>query len=200
MADLFEEKSQEWDKNEMIRGLSTAIGSTMLQKVDFHPDMDVMDFGAGTGLISGQVASKVGKITAVDISEAMLEKLSAKPELKDKVQTICQDITKKPLDKKYDVIVSAMAMHHVEDTDNLAKTFASHLKPHGTVALADLDTEDGTFHPEDTEGVYHSGFDRDAMKSILEKNGFENIDFVTAHTVEKETGRYPIFLVTATKQ
>ena len=200
MADLFEEKSLEWDKNEMIRGLSSAIGSTILQKVDFQPDMEVMDFGAGTGLISSQVASKVGRITAVDISEAMLEKLSAKPELKNKVQTICQDITKQPLDKKYDVIVSAMAMHHVEDTDNLARTLAAHLKPRGKVALADLDAEDGTFHPEETEGVYHSGFDRDAMKSVLEKNGFDNIEFVTAHTVEKETGRYPIFLVTATKQ
>ena len=199
MADLFEEKSLEWDKNEMIRGLSSAIGSTILQKVDFQPDMEVMDFGAGTGLISSQVASKVGRITAVDISEAMLEKLSAKPELKNKVQTICQDITKQPLDKKYDVIVSAMAMHHVEDTDNLARTLAAHLKPRGKVALADLDAEDGTFHPEETEGVYHSGFDRDAMKSVLEKNGFDNIEFVTAHTVEKETGRYPIFLVTATK-
>jgi len=199
MADLFEEKSQEWDKNEMIRGLSSAIGSTMLQKVDFQPDMDVMDFGAGTGLISSQVATKVGMITAVDISESMLEKLSAKPELKNKVRTICQDITQKPLDEKYDIIVSAMAMHHVEDTDNLAKTFASHLKPHGKIALADLDSEDGSFHPEDTEGVYHSGFDRGSIKSILEKNGFDNIEFVTAHTVEKETGRYPIFLVTATK-
>ena len=200
MADLFEEKSQEWDKNEMIRGLSSAIGSTMLEKVDFHPDMEVMDFGAGTGLISGQVATKVGKITAVDISEAMLEKLVAKPELQGKVKTICQDITQKPLAEKYDVIVSAMAMHHVEDTDNLAKTFASHLKPQGKVALADLDSEDGSFHPEDTEGVYHSGFDRDSMKSILEKNGFSNIEFVTAHTVEKESGHYPVFLVTATKQ
>ena len=200
MTDLFEEKAQGWDTNDVPRQLSAAIGPAMLEQVAFEPDMAVMDFGAGTGLISGQVATKVGKITAVDISEAMLEKLAAKPELKGKVQTICQDITKKPLDEKFDVIVSAMAMHHVEDTDNLAKTFASHLKPHGKVALADLDAEDGTFHPEDTEGVYHSGFDRDAMRSILEKNGFENIEFVTAHTVEKETGRYPVFLVTATKQ
>ena len=149
MADLFEEKSQEWDKNEMIRGLSSAIGSTMLEKVDFHPDMEVMDFGAGTGLISGQVATKVGKITAVDISEAMLEKLVAKPELQGKVKTICQDITQKPLAEKYDVIVSAMAMHHVEDTDKLLACFAEHLKPGGKIALADLDEENGTFHPAD---------------------------------------------------
>jgi 2-polyprenyl-3-methyl-5-hydroxy-6-metoxy-1,4-benzoquinol methylase len=200
MADLFEEKAKEWDVNDMVRQLSTGIGSTMLKRVGFQPDMEVMDFGAGTGLISGQVASKVGKITAVDISEAMLEKLAAKPELKGKVRTVCQDITRQPLDEKYNVIVSAMAMHHVEDTGNLARTLAVHLKPHGKVALADLDKEDGTFHPEGTEGVYHSGFDRDAMQSILQKNGFNNIEFVTAHTVNKEDRQYPVFLVTATKQ
>ncbi len=200
MADLFEEKAQEWDQNEMVRLLSQGIGSTILKRVDFQPDMEVMDFGAGTGLISSQVASKVGKITAVDISEAMLEKLSAKPELKGRVRTVCQDITRQPLDEKYDVIVSAMAMHHVEDTANLARTLAAHLKPHGRIALADLDKEDGTFHPEGTEGVYHSGFDRDAMKSILEEHGFGNIEFVTAHTVNRETGDYPVFLVTARKQ
>ena len=199
MADLFAEKAQEWDQNEMRTQLAAGIGSTLLRRVEFRPDMAVMDFGAGTGLISGHVASKVGKITAVDVSESMLEQLAAKPELKGKVRTVCQDITQQPLDEEFDVIVSAMSMHHVEDTDKLAKTFAEHLKPRGKVALADLDKEDGSFHPADTEGVYHSGFDRDAMKSILEKNGFGDVEFVTAHTVNKETGDYPVFLVTATR-
>ena len=200
MADLFEEKAQDWDVNDMVRELSMAIGNTILKRVDFQPDMGVMDFGAGTGLISSHVASKVSQITAVDISEAMLEKLAAKPELKDKVHIVCQDITRQPLDRKFDVIVSAMAMHHVEDTENLIKTFALHLKPNGQVALADLDTEDGSFHPEDIEGVYHSGFDRDALQTIFEQNGFADIEFVTAHTANKEGRDYPIFLVTATKQ
>ncbi|WP_455199531.1 class I SAM-dependent methyltransferase [Kaarinaea lacus] len=200
MADLFEEKAQDWDGNDMVRGLSMAIGSTILQRVDFQPDMGVMDFGAGTGLISGHVVSKVSQITAVDISEAMLQKLAEKPELKDKVHIVCQDITRQPLDRKFDVIVSAMAMHHVEDTENLAKTFALHLKPGGKIALADLDTEDGSFHPENVEGVYHHGFDQDVLKSILENNGFADVEFVNAHTVNKEGKGYPVFLVTAIKQ
>jgi len=49
-----------------------------------HEQMRVMDFGAGTGLISSQVAPLVKKIVAVDISEAMLNKLVAKPELQEK--------------------------------------------------------------------------------------------------------------------
>ena len=86
MADLFEEKATDWDVNEMVRGLSSAIGSTILNSVDLDKDMKVMDFGAGTGLISSHVAPFVNKITAVDISEAMLNQLAAKPELKGKVE------------------------------------------------------------------------------------------------------------------
>lgn len=197
MPDLFEEKARDWDVNDMVRQLSSAIGGAILDRVALTGDMDIMDFGAGTGLISGQVASRTGTITAVDISEAMLEKLSAKPELQGKVTTVCQDITSAPLDRKFDVIVSAMAMHHVMDTDHLIETFAAHLEPGGRVALADLDAEDGGFHPEGTEGVYHQGFDRDALSGLLQKHGFRDIEFVTAHTAIKENGEYPVFLVTA---
>lgn len=197
MTDLFEEKARDWDVNEMIIQLSSAIGSALLERIEFDEGMEVMDFGAGTGLISGHVVSRVGKVTAVDISEAMLEKLQSKPELTGKVNVVCQDITLHPLDKQFDVIVSAMAMHHIEDTHRLVSSFAAHLKPNGKIALADLDKEDGSFHPEGTEGVYHAGFDRGALKHILESNGFKKIEFVTAHTVNKEERRYPVFLVTA---
>ena len=96
--------------------------------------------------------------------------------------------------------MSAMAMHPVEDTEKMIHTFAEHLKPGAFVALADLDLEDGTFHPADDEGVYHSGFDREAFEKILEKNHFTNIRFENAHTVDKEGKEYSIFLAVAKKQ
>ena len=199
MSDLFNEKAKDWDKNEMVLQLSNATSAAILENVEFHDQMQVMDFGAGTGLITSQVAAHVGTVTAVDISQAMLDKLAEKINLNDKVQTVCQDITEKALDQKFDVIISAMAMHHVKDTNLLMQCFSEHLKSGAKVALADLDKEDGTFHPADIEGVFHNGFDRDSLKNILQKNGFKDIQFVTAHTVNKEMKNYPIFLVTATK-
>ncbi len=199
MADLFEEKAKDWDGNDMVLQLSRGIGSAILDNVDFQSDMQVMDFGAGTGLITSHVLPHVKHIVAVDISAAMLDKLMAKSDFHGKVETVCQDITREPLAQTFDVIVSAMAMHHVEDTDHLVKTLASHLKPGGKVALADLDSEDGHFHPEDVEGVFHHGFDREQLQQVLQKHGFANIRFVTAHTVEKEGRQYPVFLVTAEK-
>ena len=109
------------------------------------------------------------------------------------------DILATSLPHQVDLIVSAMAMHHVEDTNRLLRAFAEHLGPGGRVALADLDSEDGSFHPPDTEGVYHRGFDRDALREKLEAHGFADIEFATAVEVDRDSKRYPVFLVTATR-
>lgn len=197
-SDLFKEKAQDWDKREMQRGLSQGISRAILEEVSFAEDMQIMDFGAGTGLISGHLAPHVQGIAAVDISEAMLAQLMAKPELAGKVTAVCQNILDCPLEARFDRIVSAMALHHVADTAQLFQTFAAHLKPGGQIALADLDAEDGRFHPPEAEGVYHAGFERTHIQQLLEKSGFEAVAFVTAHTVHKEERAYPVFLVTAT--
>ncbi len=200
-TDLFADKSQEWDGNPVIQQLSYNVSNAMIANTTLTDGMTLIDFGAGTGLIASAVAPKVDKVYAVDISESMLEKLASKEHLKGIVEPVCQDITETPLDVQVDGIVSAMALHHVENTQNCLHSFATHLKTGGFVALADLDTEDGTFHPEGIEGVFHHGFDRTELQAKFERAGFTNVDFVTAHTVQRspDAPKYPIFLVTATK-
>ncbi|MEN8147380.1 MAG: class I SAM-dependent methyltransferase, partial [Campylobacterota bacterium] len=185
MSDLFNKKADDWDVNDVVKQLSTAIGASILKHVPLDAEMEVMDFGAGTGLVCSHVVPLVRKVVAVDISEAMLDKLVSKPEFHGKVEALCQNILDNPIDAEFDLIMSAMAIHHVEDTDKLIQRFAEHLKPGARVALADLDKEDGTFHPEDVQGVFHLGFNRDEFQTILEKHGFESIRFITAHTVNK---------------
>jgi len=199
MPDLFKEKAGDWDANEMRSKLSSAIGTTILANVALHEKMTVMDFGAGTGLLTSHVAPRVKTIAAVDISAAMLDRLVAKPEFQGKVTAICQDIIEQPLESQFDLIISAMAMHHVEDTARLLTAFYKHLKPGGRIALADLDQEDGTFHEPGTKGVYHSGFARNDLEKIIKNTGFSDICFYTALTVERHGKSFPIFLVVATK-
>jgi putative AdoMet-dependent methyltransferase len=199
VTDLFKEKAESYDSEDWAKELSSAIGAMILSKIPFHDQMHVMDFGAGTGLICSHVAPVVKKITAVDISEAMLTKLTAKPELKNKVTPLCQDIMSNPIDEKFDLIMSAFAMHHVEDTNNLVQSFSAHLETGSRIALVDIDKEDGSFHSDDNLGVFHCGFDRDALKAILKKYSFENINFVTAHRFQCDGNKYSAFLVTALK-
>lgn len=200
MADLFNEKANDWDTKEVVLTLSTAVGATILKNIPLNERMQVMDFGAGTGLISSQVAPLVEKIVAVDTSESMLNQLASKAELQQKVEIACQNILTNNLAKKFDLIMSAMALHHVDDTNKLMLKFAEHLHPGGLIALADLDLEDGSFHAEGTEGIFHFGFDRHKLQCTLEDSGFVEINFVTAHTIQKEEKEYPVFLVVAKKK
>lgn len=199
MADLFEDKAADWDARPVPQQISEGVFNALKRAVELGPDVTVLDFGAGTGLIAGKLAPHVKHILAVDISQAMLDQLAKKPELEGKVEIFCQNILEKPLGREVDLVVSAMAMHHVEDTLALLKAILGHLLPAGRVAIADLDKEDGDFHPPGVEGVYHSGFDREHLRSVFEDAGFEDIGFVTACQVNKEGKDYPIFLVTATK-
>lgn len=199
MSQYFNEKAGLWDADERRKQLSSAIGASILAHIPLHDRMEVLDFGAGTGLISAHVAPRVHKIIAVDTSEAMLAALAAKPELRGRVDAICVDIMERPLDKRFDLVISAMAMHHVPDTAALINSLANHLKPGGKLALADLDTEDGSFHPDEAAGVFHHGFDRDELRRMLEKRGFGDVHFFTAHTLIKDGKKYPVFLVTAAK-
>jgi predicted TPR repeat methyltransferase len=199
MNDLFQHKAGDWDTRPAPVQISAGVGKALLEHVALRDDMVVIDFGAGTGLICAHVAPHVRRVYAVDVSAAMLEQLAAKPELRGKVEPMHIDILTTPLPHQVDLIVSAMAMHHIEDTDRLLQAFADHLAPGGKIALADLDAEDGSFHPPDTEGVYHLGFDRNVLRSQLEAHGFSDIDFTTAVEVDRDAKRYPVFLVTATR-
>lgn len=197
MTDLFQDKAADWDTRPAPAQISEGVFAAIARSVRLDPSLVVMDFGAGTGLIAGRIARSVGAVLAVDVSPSMLEQLAKKPELANKTEVFCQNILEAPLGRAVDLIVSAMAMHHVQNTDALARALFAHCKPGGGVALADLDTEDGSFHPPGMEGVFHHGFDRASLGATLAAAGFTDVRFETACQVDKEPRRYSVFLVTA---
>ncbi|MDF1879770.1 class I SAM-dependent methyltransferase [Sulfurimonas sp. MAG313] len=199
MIDLFQKQANDWDEQTIPQQLSQTIGPMMLKHLTLDSSMDIMDFGAGTGLLSFHFAPLVKSIAAVDISESMLKELTAKKALQGKVVAYCQDILKKPLSKTFDLIISAMAMHHVEDSTLMLQSFNKHLKTGGHIALADLDLEDGSFHPSDAKGIFHHGFDREAFAQQLKDAGFINLEFFTPHIIQKEGKEFKLFIVIGTK-
>jgi len=85
----------------------------------------------------------------------------------------------------------------------LLKQFNSVILPAGLLAIADLDLDDGQFH-SNNEGVFHFGFDREALRLILMDSGFRNIRSLKAAEIEKPVGNgknrlFTIFLMTACK-
>lgn len=199
MTERFNQAAAEWDKGDMRQNIAQGVFETIASRIALLPHMEILDFGAGTGLLSFKIAPQVRTVVGVDLSEKMLEQMAAKNTPALNVRPLCRDIMAEPLSERFDGIVSSMAMHHVEDTKKLFETFYLHLKRDGFVAIADLEAEDGTFHSHGNEGVHHFGFERDTLRQTIQAAGFKNVRFNVAYVVEKEDGTYPIFLVTATK-
>lgn len=200
MTERFNEVAGEWDKGNIRQEIAASVFHTIVSRISLLPSMNIMDFGAGTGLLSFKIAPMVRSVMGIDLSAGMLEQLESKNLPSLQVKTLCQDIVQTPYEEKFNGIVSSMAMHHVEDTARLFETFHAHLERDGFIAIADLEEEDGTFHAQHgNDGVHHFGFNRDVLRDTIEKAGFRNVRFHDAYSVNREDGSYPIFLVTAKK-
>jgi ubiquinone/menaquinone biosynthesis C-methylase UbiE len=202
----FDDAAATWDEEPRRVKLAEEIASAMLREIEITPDMDVLDYGCGTGLITLCLQPHVRRITGADISNGMLDALREKVRMLSvtNVNTVSLDPGKNiPVTGRFHLVVSSMTLHHVPDVGSLLKEFNRLLLPGGMLALADLDAEDGSFHG-DTIPAAHAGFDRGAMQDMLRAVGFRDIRDTTAAVVEKgtatgETRRYPVFLMVALK-
>ncbi len=198
--DYFSEKAEDYDGQNSTTQNVGNIGQLILKEISFSNKMHIMDFGSGTGLLLSQIAPFVNEITAVDISASMIGVLKSKMDTIDcKLQILDLDLTKKTLDTKFDAIISSMTIHHIEYVQEIFNKFYSLLNENGTIAIADLDKEDGSFHSEDT-GFFHNGFNRNEILQIAKNAGFKDLKVQTVSIINKPTGKYPVFLLTGKKK
>ena len=194
----FDKKADNWDGGDIrVQGALT-IANAIKEKFELTKDMEVMDFGVGTGLLGFEIAKDVKKVYGVDTSTKMLEKLQQKNTETLNITPIRQDIVAQPLEQKFDGIVSSMTLHHVENLENFFTTIYGNLSENGFIAIADLESEDGTFHT-DNEGVFHFGFTEKELGKIVEKCGFKDVAFTNINTIKKPHREFGIFLLSASK-
>jgi len=195
--DKFAYKAKNYEKEQRRVDNVVNIANKILEEIKFNKNWHIADFGSGTGLLLEQIAPFVSSIVAIDKSPSMNSVLSKK-QLPCKLTIKEIDITKNHIDDKFDAIISSMTIHHVKEVDKLFTTFYHMLKPNGYIALADLDSEDGSFHTIDT-GVEHFGFDRIEFSALAKRAGFKNVKIQDASIVIKPYGEYSVFLLTAKK-
>lgn len=204
-VERFNTIANEWDDDPRRVQMAQKVGRAMLAALAPAGSERALEFGAGTGLVTMVMARRLAHVTAMDASSGMLDVLRQKCALKHltHVELVEGTVPEQLPDAEFDCIYSSMTMHHVEDVPALLKRLRAHVKPGGHIALADLDTEDGSFHSE-AKGVVHHGFDRKVFAGWLRDAGFIDAKFSTAFTVQRENDDgsrhdYPIFLVVATR-
>ena len=180
-VDHFKHKSKSWDMSSMRVKNAKSIADLIVKNINFNDTMEIMDLGAGTGLLSYFIAPHVTKIIAVDNSPSMLEEFKSKAsEFDSETEVIEADIAKEELNRSFDGIISSMTIHHVEETKALFSKLYGMLNANGFIAIADLDSEDGSFHSDNT-GVLangavalstHARIDQNLTDGIFGRSGF----------------------------
>ncbi len=199
----FNKVAAEWDEEPRRVELAAAVAAAIKQNVSFERQIVALEFGCGTGLVTFNLVDLVHHITVMDSAEGMLTVVAQKAEQLgvDNITTAhsCSVVPDLPA-RHYDLVFSSMVLHHVADVGLILQVLISSLKPGATIALADLDSEDGTFHADPT-GVEHHGVDRQWLCDELVNLGLINVQHTTAHTIVKKRPHgeqaYSVFFVWA---
>ncbi len=198
--EYFDAKAAQWDDNPMRQQLAGAIWEFVEGCGVLDKNISALDYGCGTGLMSMRLAHKVKMVYAADVSAGMLGKLCDKIE-ESRINNIkavrYNMMTDPPLKIRPDLIVSAMALHHIEDVEDVVQKMAVMLAPGGHIILADLYAEDGTFHSE--VQVPHNGFEPAYIEGLFRENGMEITRSKIAYEINKNDKAYPVFGICAKK-
>lgn len=198
----FDERARDWDTPER-QARAEVVAAAIRDALPLPPGTRAIDIGAGTGLLGMALAPHVGEVVLAEPSAGMLEVATEK--LSDggpaNVRAVRFDLlADPPTGDAFDLVVSLLVLHHLEDTAAALAAVAGLLRPGGHLALADLDTEDGSFHSADAEGIHHLGFDRDRLGDLTRAAGFDEVEFRTAVIIEDEGRQYPLFLLVARRR
>jgi 2-polyprenyl-3-methyl-5-hydroxy-6-metoxy-1,4-benzoquinol methylase len=195
----FDAKAANWDDDPKRVKRANEVADAIIREIQPTGEMDAMDFGCGSGLITLRLQPLLKSITGIDSSREMLNVLEQKVKQQGlaNVRTRLFDVEAvESIEGAYHLIVSSMTLHHVREPEPLLLRLYNLLLPGGYLAIADLDTEDGSFHSDNT-GVMHHGFDRTELKQLFAEAGFSNIRDTTAATIirENEGRKYTVFLI-----
>jgi len=196
--ETFDERAATWDDEEHLRRAST-VAALLREALPLTRETRLLDYGAGTGLLSQHLVDDVGHTIVADPSEGMREVARGKAEGGVLPGALVTDLDlgrdPAPDDLEVDVIVAMMALHHVPDLAPVLAGFHQLLAPGGHLAIVDLEAEDGSFHGDDFHG--HDGFEPDQLTTWVTDAGFEVPRFQHAMAVTKEEREYGLFLAVA---
>ncbi len=202
----FELGAATWDENPGRVQNAQAVAAAILHLAELPPDATMVDYGCGTGLVTLALAPHAGRVVAIDSSPAMLGVLRDKAAALGLATVETREVDLEHSDAPAldaDLVVCSMVLHHVADVPPVIARLAAMLRAGGRLAIADLDSEDGSFH-QDRTGVYHSGFDREWLAGVLRAAGLTDVRFDTANVIERPgergTDRYGVFVAVATRE
>lgn len=196
-ANRFDEQAATWDDDPAKVERAERVAECIRAAVPLATSMRLLEYGAGTGLVTQALRDAVGPVTLADTSAGMRDVMTAKiaaGSITD-ARVWDVDLASQPApDEQFDLVVTVLTLHHIPELAPVLAAFAALLAPGGHLCIADLEREDGSFHGAGFDG--HHGFDRDDLTAQLARAGFDRVDITSCHELVRDGRAYPMFLAT----
>lgn len=162
-----------------------AIGRALVYLV---PDLDVVDLGAGEGLISLLLSKNARRVCCVDASAKMVQ-IGTENAEKNGVENLSYllgDIEAVPLDdESFDLAVLSQALHHAQKPEVALQEAYRILRPGGKILIIDLKQHQFEKARELYADIW-LGFSENSLYQLLQGCGFQKIEVNVAAREEVE--------------
>ncbi|MFA6103216.1 MAG: methyltransferase domain-containing protein [Victivallaceae bacterium] len=154
--DKFDQQSSEFVILQRQAAAALALEHKIWQEAGLKPDMQVLDMGCGSGIISTHLAEYVrdGMVLGVDSSIALLheaERLKVEKKLKN-LKFRHGNVYEPGLPSgSFDFIYCRLLFQHLHEPEKALAALAGLLKPDGTVCIVDIDDDWLLLYPEPAE-------------------------------------------------
>ncbi|PVH95292.1 S-adenosyl-L-methionine-dependent methyltransferase [Periconia macrospinosa] len=217
----FDAEAATWDADEKhLDGVEKAFEAIKRHVPAFQDgsakDLDVLEIGCGTGLLSFKLAPHVRSLIGVDTSDGMLasfnSKIASLPDPSTANVAAVNVLVRDPDDfhlqgaasalavrrgesgkdtpYRFDLVVSHLTLHHIEDMGGLMRILFSSLKSGGRVALTDYEDfgEDAkAFHPKAKwAGVERHGVKKQEIEDVIDGVGFNEVKIERPFSLNKQ--------------
>lgn len=136
--DFFDSIAPTWDANE-IRSTPERVRS-ILSKINIRKGMDILDLGTGTGVLVpylSEMTGENGHITAIDLSEGMLNLARKKYGSLRNVEFLNLDFEEEQIPGKYDIAILYCVYPHLHaPAETLEWLFKMNMKKDGRIVIA----------------------------------------------------------------
>lgn len=147
----------------------------------------ILDIGAGTGILSAYLLEKYpeASITLIDFSEKMLDVARERFSGNENMRYISADYNKIEFQEDFDMVVSALSIHHLEDGEKkqLYKRIYSILRTNGIIVNADQVMG---------ETAYIDSQNRKKWKESIEASGLSKEEILSAYERMKLDKESPV--------
>lgn len=177
----FDEVSKKYDGQgrKFIPCFDDFYGITLSAAISDIENPNILDIGAGTGLLSSFLIKKYPKatFTLIDLSEKMMDMAKERFINYPNVKYIIGDYTKYTFSEKYDIVASALSIHHLEDESKkeLYKKIYSILHKNGVFINADQVNGETPFIESFNKTIWIQSIEKSGL-SIEDRNaGYERM-------------------------